>query len=200
MAGELLSLFPRCVRNWICVLGFSAAAFVFTVSGMGIVDQFNTVSEHDIEIADNIIKSDTRKDLTNMDKCSYLLDTFDYYKDVNSVGCWETVRAACSGYADITGCIQHRLNNVEINNLVTLRDGDSADLATNLWAKSCCFFALMPDLSVIRLNIKPDGDNFNLFKENGDLYGKIVYDKDTYYRFEKFIPYTETNNINLSEE
>ena len=163
----------------------SATAFIFTVSGMGIVNQFNTVSAHDIEIADNMIKADTNNDLTNLDKCAYLLDTFSYYSDVNSVECWETVRAACSSYADITGAVRHRLNSVETNNVTPIKDGESVDLSTNLWAKSCSFFALMPDLSVIHLNIEPDGSDFSLFKENGDLYGKIVEDEGNYYRFEK---------------
>ncbi len=185
LGGELLLLLPRRVRKWICLLGFSATAFIFTVSGMGIVNQFNTVSAHDIEIADNMIKADTNNDLTNLDKCAYLLDTFSYYSDVNSVECWETVRAACSSYADITGAVRHRLNSVETNNVTPIKDGESVDLSTNLWAKSCSFFALMPDLSVIHLNIEPDGSDFSLFKENGDLYGKIVEDEGNYYRFEK---------------
>ena len=184
-AGEILTLIPKPVKKIVYIVGFSAAAFVFTVSGMGIVNQFNTVSAHDTEIADDLIKTDTKNDLTNSHKCSYLLDTYDYYKDVNSVNCWETVRASCSGYADITGCVEHRLGIAEINNITPIKEGESVDLATNLWAQSCSFFVLMPDLSVISLDIKPDGDNFILSKENGDLYGKIIFDEGSYYHFEK---------------
>ena len=184
-AGEILRLVPRPIKKIVYIIGFSSAAFVFTVSGIGIVNQFNTVSAHDTEIADNLIEADTEKNLTDLGKCSYLLDTYDYYSDVNSVNCWETVRAACSGYADITGCVKHRLGIAEINNIMPIKEGEPADLATNLWANSCSFFALMPDLSVISLDIEPDGDNFILSKDNGDLYGKIIFDEGSYYHFEK---------------
>ena len=189
---ELLSLIPQKVRSAVCVAFISCAAFVFTVSGIGTVSQYNEVSKRDTQIVRNMISADYDNDLMSSDKFAYLLDTFTYYPDVDSAEYFESIRAACSGIADLSGCLMHELHTRNANHIVPVENGaeiqsvgDGANFEANLLSGSCRFFALMPDYSVINVYAVPDEDNsFSFTAEGGEVYGHI-YQRDGAYVFEK---------------
>ena len=191
--GEILRIVPKKIGKWIDAVLFSLAAFVFTAAGAGVVNQYNTVSEHDAEIASYIIAADSGKNLENPEKFSYLLDSVNYYSDVDSVECWESIRSACGDYAYLTGCVRHRLGNNKVNYIMplpnggsepTLPNGGSEPLALNLRTGNAAFFALMPDRSIAEITAAAEGENIALFDKNGVLYGRLVPDGDLY-KFEK---------------
>ncbi len=194
MFDELLSLIPRKVRTGICAVIFSCAAFVFTVSGAGEVSRYNDVSAHDSQIVRNITDDDFANDLMSPDIHAYLLDTVAYYPDTESTEYYENIRAACSGIADLSGCLMHELNTRNINHIVPVENGaefktagDETDFETLLLSDSCRFFALMPNYSVINIYAVPEGSgSFALTAKDGGLYGHI-YLRDGAYVFEKDI-------------
>lgn len=183
--GEFFRVVPKKIGKWIYAVLFSIAAFIFTTAGMGVVNQYNTVSAHDTEIVRNIIAADSGKNLENPEKFSYLLDSVNYYSDVDSVECWESIYSACGAYGFLSGCLQHELGTAKINDITPLQNGESIiNLDLNYRTGNAVFFALMPDRSVAEITAADEGEDIALFDKNGVLYGRLTPDGDLY-KFEK---------------
>ena len=105
---------------------------------------------------------------------------------MKTVEWFESVRGACSNYADITGCMRH-MSGVEFtNNLTPIKDGEIIKLAPYIDTPEICrFFALENDDEVINIVLENCGDYIKAVKENGELYGTFASIDGEQYLFEK---------------
>ena len=110
---EILMLLSYKIRCVTVAVSVTALSLLFTVSGWGIVDEYQNTSKTDMKIVKQILDLDYNKDVTNVDRNTYLLGAESYYKNVKTVEWFESVRGACSNYADITGCMRH-MSGVEL--------------------------------------------------------------------------------------
>ena len=183
---EILMLLSYKIRCVTVAVSVTALSLLFTVSGWGIVDEYQNTSKTDMKIVKQILDLDYNKDVTNVDRNTYLLGAESYYKNVKTVEWFESVRGACSNYADITGCMRH-MSGVEFtNNLTPIKDGEIIKLAPYIDTPEICrFFALENDDEVINIVLENYGDYIKAVKENGELYGTFASIDGEQYLFEK---------------
>lgn len=182
---EILMLLPYCVRRIIIPITVSVLSAVFAVSGMGTVDKFQNVSQTDKNIVNQILALDKDKFVTNVDRNLYLFGAVSYYKDIETIEYFESIRGACSGYADITGCMWHVSGVSHTNNLTPVKDGETINLSTYISTPEICtFFALDRSENVIKVTLEEMDGVFYIIDENEHLYGTLKNDGGEQYLLE----------------
>ena len=183
-ACELALLTPQKIQPVLRCTVTAALTFVFAVSGMGITSQYIKTSEEDVRIVNEILALDTENFAVNPDRNTYLLGAKPYYDDVGSVGWLESIRGACSGYADITGCMRHLTGVTNTNNLTPVRDGEAISMTYYINSPEICrFFALDETAHVISVSVHETDGGYEVTEEGGERYGIIADDEDGAYRF-----------------
>ncbi len=181
---ELALLTPQKIQTALRCAVTAALTFVFAVSGMGITSQYIKTSEEDVRIVNEILALDTENFAVNPDRNTYLLGAKPYYDDVKSVGWLESIRGACSGYADLTGCMRHMTGVTNTNNLTPVRDGEAISMTYYINSPDICrFFALDENTHVINVNVNKTDGGYEVTEENGERYGRIIADESGTYRF-----------------
>ena len=181
---ELALLTPQKIQPVLHCIVTAALTFVFAVSGMGITSQYIKTSEEDVRIVNEILALDTENFAVNPDRNTYLLGAKPYYDDVKSVGWLESIRGACSGYADLTGCMRHMTGVTNTNNLTPVRDGEAISMTYYINSPEICrFFALDENTHVINVSVNKTDGGYEVTEDSGDRYGKIIADENGTYRF-----------------
>lgn len=183
---ELMLLVPYGARKIMNIVIVSVLSCVFTVSGMGIVMQYQQTSETDVRIVKQILELDTENFATNPDRNTYLLGAEPYYKNIESVRWLESIRGACSSYADLTGCLRHVSGMNDTNNLTPAANGSRIKMSYYIDNPDICrFFALDDDLNVINVYIYQNGNYFEVRDDEMRLYGVIEPTENGEYIFWK---------------
>lgn len=183
-AEELMLIMPKNGRRIINFFLVPALSCCFAVSGMGTVSQYQKTSAEDERIVSQILSADTENFVTNPDRNTYLLGAAPYYKSVKSVEWLESIRGACSGYADLTGCMRHKAGKVNTNNLTPVPDYGAIKMSYYINSPEICrFFALDDNLNVITVHLRQENDRFKVLEESGRVYGEIIRDENGTYRF-----------------
>lgn len=183
-ACELALLTPKKIQPVLRTAVTAALTFVFEVSGMGITSQYIKTSEEDVCIVNEILALDTENFAVNPDRNTYLLGAEPYYDDVHSVEWLESIRGACSGYADLTGCLRHMTGVTNTNNLTPVRDGEAISMTYYINSPEICrFFALDKNARVISVSVNETDGGYEVTEEGGERYGMITADESGVYRF-----------------
>lgn len=183
-ACELALLTPQKLQPVLRCAVTAALTFVFAVSGMGITNQYIKTSEEDVRIVNEILASDTENFAVNPDRNTYLLGAKPYYDDIHSVGWLESIRGACSGYADLTGCMRHVTGVTNTNNLTPVPDCGVIKMDYYIENPAICrFFALDENARVINVSVNKTDDGYEVTEEGGKRYGTITVGEDGTYRF-----------------
>lgn len=183
-AEELLMLLPYRINQILTAVLITCAAFVFTVSGIGEVRDYQTVSDFDTYITQQIIDLDTEQNITDIDKNTYVFGGQHCYEETKCIHYLDHIRGASGNYADFTGCMQHLTGKAWTNNLVPFTYGDIHILKPYIDLEDVCsFYNIEYDKTVVKADIVPDGDNYNVIREDGSYIGKLVKVDDTRYQY-----------------
>ncbi len=184
---EIILLIPFRTRRVFNAVLVSVLSFSLTVSGLGIIDKYQNTSKTDRNIVGQILKLDKKKFVTNVDRNTYLLGAVAYYKEIESVEWFESIRGVCSGYADITGCMRHLSGICNTNNLTPVRDGETINLSVYAeTSEICIFFALDDDMNVISVSLNESGNDLEITDTHHQPYGVLRNVEGTEYLFEKY--------------
>lgn len=181
---ELLMLLPTQARRVSSAALTAAVAFVFTVSGIGEVREYQTVSDYDVYITRQLVHMDTENNITNVDKNTYLFGGQHGYMEINCVHDLDHIRGASGSYAELTGCMRHITRTAQTNNIVPFTYGDIQILKPYIDQEGVCgFYGLEYDKTVIRVDLVPDGENYKVVRSDGSLFGTLVKVDDTRYQY-----------------
>ena len=181
---EFALLTPQKIQPVLRTAVTAVLTFVFAVSGMGITSQYVKTSEEDVRMVNEILALDTDNSVVNPNRNTYLLGAKWYYDDVESVGYLESIRAACSGYAYITGCMRHITGITDTNNLTPISDYGVIQMTYYIDRPEIYrFYALDENAHVIKVNVNEMDGGYEVVKESGERYGIITADKNGEYRF-----------------
>lgn len=183
-ADELLMLLPYRINQIIVAVTISCAAFVFTVAGIGEVRDYQTVSDLDTYITQQIIDLDTENNITDIDKNVYVFGGQHCYEETKCIHYLDHIRGASGSYAELTGCMQHLTGRAWTNNLVPFTYGDIQILKPYIDQEGVCsFYNIEYDKTVVRANIVPNGDNYDAVREDGSIIGTLIKIDDIRYQF-----------------
>lgn len=181
---ELLILLPKTVCKITCGLCVTVLAFIFTVAGIGEVRDYQLTSDFDTHITQQLIDLDTPERISNSHKNTYVFGGQHYYEESKCVSYLDHIRGASGNYADITGCMRHITGTPDTNNIMTFTYGDSQILKPYIDMEGLCsFYNIEYDKTVVRVNIVPDGDNYDVVREDGTSAGKLVKIDDKKFQF-----------------
>ena len=140
-----------------------------------------------MRIVNEILALDTENFAVNPDRNTYLLGAEPYYDDVHSVGWLESIRGACGGYADLTGCLRHVTGVTNTNNLTPVRDDEAISMEYYINSPEICrFFALDETAHVINVSVNETDGGYEVTEEGGERYGTIIADESGTYRFYRY--------------
>lgn len=180
----LLTLLPHKVGKVITFAILACAAFVFTVSGIGEVQDYRKVSEFDTYITRQLIELDTENNLTNVDKNTYVFGGQHAYEETRCIHYLDHIRGASGSYADFTGCMQHLTGKAFTNNIIPFTYADIQILKPYIDEDSVCsFYNIEYDKTVTRAKIVPDGENYSVLRDDGTYIGTLTKVDDTRYQF-----------------
>lgn len=181
---ELIALFPTSPRKVLICALVSVSAFVFTVAGIGEVREYQTVSDFDVYITQQLVDMDTDGNLTNIDKNTYLFGGQYGYEESDCIHYIDHIRGASGTYAELTGCMRHLTHTAWTNNIVPFTYGDIQILKPYIDQEGVCsFYGLEYDKTVIRVDLVPDGENYKVVRGDGSLFGTLVKVDDTRYQY-----------------
>lgn len=183
-ADELLMLLPRRINCVLTAVLLTGVSFVFTVSGIGEVRDYQTVSDFDRHITQQILDLDTEGNVTNIDKNTYVFGGQHCYEETKCIHYLDHIRGTSGNYADFTGCMQHLAGKAWTNNLVPFTYGDIQILKPYIDEDGLCtFYNIEYDKTVVRADIVPDGENYKAVREDGSVIGTLVKVDDTRYQY-----------------
>ncbi len=183
-AEELLMLLPYRINQILTAVLITCGAFVFTVSGIGEVSDYRTVSDFDTNITQQIIDLDTEQNITDIDKNTYVFGGQHCYEETKCIHYLDHIRGASGNYADFTGCMQHLTGKAWTNNLVPFTYGDIQILKPYIDLEGVCsFYNIEYDKTVVKADIIPDGDNYTVVRADGSYIGRLVKVDDLRYQY-----------------
>lgn len=183
-AEEVLMLLPYRANRIATAVLITCSAFVFTVAGIGEVRDYQTVSEFDTYITQQIIDLDTEQNVTNIDKNTYVFGGQHCYEETKCIHYLDHIRGASGSYADFTGCMQHLTGKAWTNNLVPFTYGDIQILKPYIDLEGVCsFYNIEYDKTVGRADIVPNGDNYDVVRADGSYIGRLIKVDDTRYQY-----------------
>ena len=183
-AEELLMLLPYRINQILTAVLITCGAFVFTVSGIGEVSDYRTVSDFDTNITQQIIDLDTEQNITDIDKNTYVFGGQHCYEETKCIHYLDHIRGASGNYADFTGCMQHLTGKAWTNNLVPFTYGDIQILKPYIDLEGVCsFYNIVYDKTVVKADIIPDGDNYTVVRADGSYIGRLVKVDDLRYQY-----------------
>lgn len=181
---EILMLLPYRVNQIITAVLITCSAFVFTAAGIGEVRDYQTVSDFDMYITQQIIDLDTEQNVTNIDKNTYVFGGQHCYEETKCIHYLDHIRGASGNYADLTGCMQHLTGKAWTNNLVPFTYGDIQILKPYIDMEGICtFYNIEYDKTVGRADIVPNGDNYDVVRADGSYIGRLVKVDDVRYQY-----------------
>ena len=184
IVDEIITLLPKIPAKIIAAILCSTCAFIFTVSGVGEVMEYQNTSDYDEYIAKQMINLDSDGNLTNPDKNSYLFDAQFYYDESGCIRYQDHIRSATSTYADLTGCIRHLTKTAFTNSIMTFPAGDIHKIKPYVDEKDLCtFFVLNYDKTVSKANLTPNGENYIITRSDGTYAGELIKIDEYNYQF-----------------
>lgn len=184
IADELLTLLPPAPKYTLTAALAAAAAFVFTVSGIGEIRDYQTVSDFDAYITQQLVDMDTENNLTDIDKNTYLFGGQHSYEETRCIHYLDHIRGASAAYAELTGCMQHLTNVAFTNSIMPFTYGDTHIMKPYIDQEGVCtFYGLEYDKTVIPVALSPDGDDYNILRGDGSVFGRLVKVSDTEYQY-----------------
>lgn len=177
-------LLPYRINQILTAVLITCGAFVFTVSGIGEVSDYRTVSDFDTNITQQIIDLDTEQNITDIDKNTYVFGGQHCYEETKCIHYLDHIRGASGNYADFTGCMQHLTGKAWTNNLVPFTYGDIQILKPYIDLEGVCsFYNIEYDKTVVKADIIPDGDNYTVVRADGSYIGRLVKVDDLRYQY-----------------
>lgn len=184
LIDELSVLLPKTFGKITCGLLITVLTFVFTVAGIGEIKDYLQTSDFDVYITNQLIDLDTPQRISNPNKNTYVFGGQHYYEESKCVSYLDHIRGASGNYADITGCMRHLIGTPYTNNILTFTYGDSRVLKPYIDIDGLCnFYAIEYDKTVIRVNLVPDGENYNIVRADGTQAGTLVKTSDNKFQF-----------------
>lgn len=184
IADEMISLLPKNVGRIVCCISLTAVTFVFTVSGIGEVNEYQTTSDIDTNITSSLISLATTERITDVDKNTYLFGGQHYYADNNCINYLEHIRGVSGNYADITGCMRHLTDTCETNNILTFTYGDIHKLKPFIDVDGLCeFYNIEYDKTVVPVTLVADGDDYLLMRSDNSVAGELINLGDGKYQY-----------------
>lgn len=181
---ELIALLPKTAGKISCGILISCIAFVFTVAGIGEVQDFRQTSEFDVHITQQILDLDPEGNVSNPDKNTYVFGGQHYYEESKCIGYFDHIRGASGNYADITGCMRHLTGTPYTNNILTFTYGDTQYVKPYFDTEGLCsFYNIEYDKTVIKADVIEDGDSYRVVRPDGSLAGTLVSVDGKQYRF-----------------
>lgn len=181
---EVLMLLPYRANQIVTAVLVTCSALVFTVAGIGEVRDYQTVSDFDTYITQQIIDLDTEQNVTNIDKNTYVFGGQHCYEETKCIHYLDHIRGASGNYADLTGCMQHLTGKAWTNNLVPFTYGDIQILKPYIDMEGVCsFYNIEYDKTVGRADIVPNGDNYDVVRADGSYIGRLVKVDDVRYQY-----------------
>ena len=184
MIDELLTLLPRALNRTVSALALTCLAFIFTIAGVGEVRDYQQTSDFDVYITQQLIDLDTPERITDVNKNTYLFGGQHSYEETRCIHYLDHIRGASGNYADITGCMRHLTNVPFTNSIATFTYGDIQIMKPYIDQEGVCsFYNIEYDKTVVRADIVPDGENYNVVREDGSIVGTLVKVDDVRYQF-----------------
>lgn len=184
LIDELSVLLPKTFGKITCGLLITVLTFVFTVAGIGEIKDYLQTSDFDVYITNQLIDLDTPQRISNPNKNTYVFGGQHYYEESKCVSYLDHIRGASGNYSDITGCMRHLIGTPYTNNILTFTYGDSRVLKPYIDIDGLCnFYAIEYDKTVIRVNLVPDGENYNIVRADGTQAGTLVKTSDNKFQF-----------------
>ena len=105
----------------------SLIALLCVTANVGELAEYKITSETDEAIAKTIIETEGRGNLVDPEKIGFILGAVDTY--VSGTGLYfEHIKASTEVYASVTGSVMYYIGGPRINNIMTVRDGETFNL------------------------------------------------------------------------
>lgn len=181
---EMLMLLPYKFNKTLCALSLTFLALIFTVTGIGEVQDYQKTSDFDVYITQQLIDLDTSERITDTNKNTYLFGGQHSYEETRCIHYLDHIRGASGNYADITGCMRHLTNVPFTNNIVTFTHGDTNIMKPYIEQDGlCAFYNIKYDKTVEKVSLISDGENYIITRDDGTVVGTLCKVDDVRYQY-----------------
>lgn len=181
---ELIVLLPLSFGRILSAFLLTVSAFIFTVTGIGEVSDYQKTSDIDVALTSQIINLDTKENITDTNKNVYVFGGQHGYDETKCIHYLEHTRGVSGSYADLTGCVQHITGVAETNNITPFTYGDIHKLKPYIDTKGVCsFYNIEYDRTVVPVKLVADGNNYIIKRNDGSVAGTLTKVDDVSYQF-----------------
>jgi hypothetical protein len=158
--------------------------FVFTVTGVGEIAQYNKTSQIDASIAKALIDSEDGTKVCSQQYSTYLFGAKQSYFNT-SVQYYEHIKTAIESYGALTGCVKQLTQNPYIENIMPVEDGHEVELPYVHITRKYLFFVLEQDYSVTKATLLEKDNKMVIVREDGSIFGFLQEDAKDWFAFTK---------------
>jgi hypothetical protein len=144
--------------------------FVFTVTGIGEIAQYNKTSQIDMSIARQLIESEDGAKVCSDQYSTYLFGATQNYFNT-SVQYYEHIKAAVESYGAITGCVKQLSQNPYIENIMPVQDGNRVEISHIYSSSKNLFFVLEQDFTLTKAKCIENDKQIIIAREDGSIFG-----------------------------